>query len=141
MMKSKLMSTILVLSILLGFTAVFAQSSTVSVTADQVKAAYDKFIAARTEYQSAVRSGADKTAIDSAYAKFVAAQAEYQKLNKDAGNCVTPGSGRQSNSNGNGQGLKKRDGSCGSTSSISQQQGQGAGQGQGRGKGKGRGGR
>jgi len=139
MMKSKLMSTILVLSILLGFTAVFAQSSTVSATADQVKAAYDKFIAARTEYQTSVRNGADKTAIDSAYTKFIAAQAEYQKLNKAAGNCVTPGSGRQNNSNGGGQGLKKRDGSCGSASSISQQQGQG--QAQGKGKGKGRGGR
>lgn len=132
MMKSKLMLTVLAFSILLGFTAAFAQTAT-TVTADQVKAALDKFTAARTEYQTLVRSGAEKTAIDAAYSKFIAAQAEYQKLNKAAGDCLTPGSGKQANQNGNG--LKKRDGSCGQ--SGTQSGASGAGKMQGRGKGRG----
>lgn len=137
MMRSKLMLTVLVLSILFGFTAAFAQA-TATVTADQVKAALDKFTAARTEYQTLVRSGAEKTAIDAAYTKFTAAQAEYQQLNKAAGNCLTPGSGKQTNKNGNGQGngLKKRDGSCGQTTQSGN-----SGAGKMQGKGKGRGGR
>ena len=138
MMKSKLMLTVLVFSILFGFTAAFAQTAT-TVTADQVKAALDKFTAARAEYQTLVRSGAEKTAIDAAYSKFLTAQAEYQQLNKAAGNCLTPGSGKQTNQNGNGQGsgsgLKKRDGSCGQ--SGTQSGASGAGKMQGRGKGRG----
>jgi hypothetical protein len=138
MMRSKLMLTVLAFSILLGFTAAFAQT-TATVTADQVKAALDKFTAARTEYQTLVRSGAEKAMIDAAYTKFTAAQAEYQQLNKAAGNCLTPGSGKQTNQNGNGQGsgLKKRDGSCGQSGTQSGASGAGKMQG----KGKGRGGR
>lgn len=134
MMRSKLMLTVLAFSILFGFTAAFAQTT---VTADQVKVALDKFTAARTEYQTLVRSGAEKTKIDAAYSKFIAAQAEYQQLNKAAGNCLTPGSGKQANQNGNGQGsgLKKRDGSCGQ--SGTQQGASGAGKMQGKGKGRG----
>ncbi len=144
MIKSKLTVMAVVFSILLGFTVAFAQTTdTTTVSADQVKAALDKFTAARNEYQSLVKSGADQAAIDSARIKFESARIEYQKLNQAAGNCTTPGSGKKNNKNGNaqGNGLKKRDGSCGQIpSSISgqSQNNSSMGMGKGRGNGKGR---
>lgn len=135
-MKSKLTAALVVFSILIGFTVAFAQTAS-TVTADQLKAALDKFTAARTEYQTLVKNGADKASIEAAYAKFTAARAEYQQLNKAAGNCDI--SGKQTNKNGGGQGngLKKRDGSCGISGSA-QGTMQGTGSMQGRGKGRGR---
>lgn len=144
MMKSKLTVMAVVFSILFGFTVAFAQTdSTTTVSADQLKAALDKFSAARSDYQALVKSGADQAAIDSARAKFESAKSEYQKLNQAAGNCITPGSGKKTHKNGNaqGNGLKKRDGSCGQTPSAINGQGQQKGQSMGKDNGKGRSGR
>lgn len=148
-MKFKVSLVLAVVFMALAFsmfsTAVKAQTvsseAAVTVTAEQVKAANDKFIQARTEYQQLVKSGAEKSLIEAAYVKFMAAREEYQKLNQAAGNCV-PGSGQGASGNngrggGNGQGL--RDGSCaGGTLSATQGSASGTCDGTGQGKGKGR---
>ena len=146
-MKFKIGSALAVVLMALAFsmfsTAVKAQTASsetaVTVTAEQVKAANDKFIQARNEYQQLVKSGAEKSLIEAAYVKFMAARDEYQKLNQAAGNCI-PGSGQGASGNngkGNGQGL--RDGSCaGAALSASQGSSSGSCNGTAYGNGKGR---
>ncbi|HNY11194.1 MAG TPA: hypothetical protein PKK26_06345 [Candidatus Wallbacteria bacterium] len=111
-MKFKVSLSILVVFMVVLFAGfVHAQSAstetttaTTTVTAEQVKAANDKFIAARTEYQTAVKSGAEKSVIESAYVRYIAARDEYQKLNQAAGNCIIGSGQGAKNNGGKGQG-------------------------------------